>query len=213
MSNELMRPIDPETARAIEETAKLGSKLVEAGTKAGGYLDRVFGRLPDNFLGLVVGDWVLHTRIRRWAELQAETERILRKRGVTEPLADVSPSVAVPLIEAAVDETREGLKELWARLLAAAMDPARSQLVRQTFITALKAMDPLDPRILQQIWQKMPAGAMNENDLSNALSVARDEVDVSIYNLRRLGCILDPALSHAPALSAFGRELMRACEG
>jgi len=211
MSNELMRPIDPDTARAIEEAAKLGGKLVDAGTKAGGYLDRVIGRLPDNIVGLVLGDWVLHTRIRRWAELQAETERILRERGVKEPFAEVSPSLAIPLIEAAVDETREGLKQLWARLLAAAMDPSRTESVRQSFISTVKAMDRLDVRVAEHIWYNTPKGSTNEDQLSKELNASRDEIEVSINNLRGLDCILQAALSHAPAFTAFGRELMRAC--
>jgi hypothetical protein len=39
--------------------------------------------------------------------LSAETERILRERGV-ENRDDVSPSVAIPLIAAAINEDRQG---------------------------------------------------------------------------------------------------------
>ena len=123
MANELMRPIDPESAQAIQEAAKLGGKLVDAGSGAAGYVDRVLGRLPDNFVGWAVGDWLAHKRLRRWAALQAETAEILRQRGVAEPFAEVSASIAIPLIQAAVDEDGESLKEMWARLLAAALDP------------------------------------------------------------------------------------------
>jgi Abortive infection alpha len=219
MSNELMRPIDPETARAIEEAAKLGGKLVDAGTKAGGYIDRVIGRLPDNIVGLVLGDWVLHKRIRRWAELQAETEEILGRHGVKEPFADVSPAIAVPLIEAAVNESREGVKQMWARLLAAAMDPERTQLVRQSFIRAIKEMDPLDAQILDWIYQSGAAGQQDENQVAHRLQVTRDEVGVSLENLHKIGCIVNPpSLGSSPpsqpiSLSAFGRELMRVCRG
>ena len=72
MSSDLIRPIDPETARAIEETAKLGSKIVDAGMKTGSYLDRVVGGVPDHLVGLI-DDWLIHRRARRWARLQAET--------------------------------------------------------------------------------------------------------------------------------------------
>jgi hypothetical protein len=209
MSNELMRPIDPETARAIEEAAKLGGKLVDAGTKAGGYLDRVLGRLPDNIVGLVLGDWLLHKRIRRWAELQAETEEILRKNGVKEPFADVSPSIALLLIEAAVDETRDGVKQFWARLLAAAMDPSTGPRVRQSFITVLSQLDPLDARILD--WsakQERKEISDPEAVIVTEVGTSRDEVAISLENLHRLGCTLS---NTQPALSAFGRELMRLC--
>jgi hypothetical protein len=46
MSKELIRPIDPDTAHAIEEAAKLGIKLLDSGDKAAGYATGVLGRAP-----------------------------------------------------------------------------------------------------------------------------------------------------------------------
>jgi hypothetical protein len=70
MSNELIPPIDPDTAHAIEETAKqLGTKLLDSGGKTAGYVTGIFGHLPHNLVG-IIGDWVYHKRVRRWAELQ-----------------------------------------------------------------------------------------------------------------------------------------------
>jgi hypothetical protein len=37
MSNELIRPLDPESARAIEETAKAASAAIDAAVKTGQY--------------------------------------------------------------------------------------------------------------------------------------------------------------------------------
>ena len=50
MSNELIRPIDPDTAHAIEETAKLGTKLLDSGGKTAGYVTGIFGHLPHNLI-------------------------------------------------------------------------------------------------------------------------------------------------------------------
>jgi hypothetical protein len=50
VSNELIRPIDEETARAIQATANFGSKVIDAGTGAGSWLDRVTNRLPRTLL-------------------------------------------------------------------------------------------------------------------------------------------------------------------
>lgn len=216
MSNELTRPIDPDTAKAVEETAKLGGKLVDAGTKAGGYVDRVIGRLPDNLVGLAIGDWVLHKRVRRWAELQAETSEILRKRGVTAPFEDISPSIAVPLIEAAVNETRDGLKEVWARLLADAIDPKRRR-VRLSFIDAVKRMDPLDAIILQKTseWATDVDDQYRERLIAE-LKISSDEIEISFEQLVDLRCVvkLGGVSSHGGLpnirLTPFGRELMRA---
>jgi hypothetical protein len=57
--------------------------------------------------------------------------------------------VAIPLIRGAYDETREGLRESCADLIANAMDPARASRVRLSFIETLKKFDPLDALVLQ----------------------------------------------------------------
>jgi hypothetical protein len=76
MANELIRPIDPDSAHAIEETAKATAKAIDAAVQSGKYLGEVLGDLPHDLVG-IMGDWVKHKRARRWAELSADTERIL----------------------------------------------------------------------------------------------------------------------------------------
>jgi hypothetical protein len=153
MSNELIRPIAV-SARAIEEASKAFSKAIEAAMQTGKYAGAVLGDLPHDLVG-IIGDWVAHKRARRWAELSAETAKILRDRRI-ENREDVSPSVAIPLIAAAINEDRNVLKQLWAKLLASAMDPNRSNLVRPSLIELLKSMDPLDARVLRHMIEGVP---------------------------------------------------------
>jgi hypothetical protein len=75
-------------------------------------------------------------RLRNIAEIEEMARSIATARGGT--VEEVSPSIADPLIEAAPDEEREELKELWAKLLAAAMDPVRQKRVRLSFVATLK---------------------------------------------------------------------------
>jgi hypothetical protein len=149
VANELIRPIDEDTARAIQETAKTVGKGIDAVTQGGQYVGRTLGDLPRDLFG-IMGDWTFHKRIRRWAGLCDETDRILRARGA-ENRDQGSPSVAIPLIEAAINEDREVLKDLWAKLLANALDPNRANLVRPSLIELLKQLDPLDALILRQL--------------------------------------------------------------
>jgi hypothetical protein len=51
------------------------------------------------------------------------SEKLRRRKAKTEP---VSLSVAIPLMRGAYDESRPGLGEMWADLIANAMDPERS---------------------------------------------------------------------------------------
>ena len=105
MANELIKPIDENTAKAIEESARALGKGFDLVGGLGAYLARALGGVPDNLMGLLVGDWLIHKRVRRWSELQDETRRTLDERNVKEPY-DISPSIALPLIEAALDEDR-----------------------------------------------------------------------------------------------------------
>ena len=76
MADELIKPIDENTANAIEESAKALGKGFDLVGGLGAYLARALGGAPENLIGLLVGDWLIHKRVRRWSELQAETKRI-----------------------------------------------------------------------------------------------------------------------------------------
>lgn len=214
MADELIRPIDENTARAIEESAKALGKGFDLVGGLGAYLSQAMGGAPQNLIGLLVGDWLIHKRARRWSEFQAETKRILDQRNVQEPYEDISPSVALPLIEAALDEDREGLKELWAKLLAAAMDPSRKNCVRLSFVATLKQMDPLDAKILEALYDApggFAGGANGRDVLSQKFSVSKDEVVVSFSNLEKLNCLgFGDTARISPNIGALGRLLVEA---
>jgi hypothetical protein len=214
MAEELIRPIDENTAKAIEESAKTLGKGLDLVGGLGAYLARALGGVPENLVGLLIGDWLIHKRVRQWQKLQEETKQYLDQRSVAEPYEDVSPSIAIPLIEAAIDEERPELADLWARLLAAAMDPKRRRAVRQDVIETLKQLEPPDAAILQAVYEN--AGAQwspNGRDaLAHRLRIQQDEVLVSFGNLGDLRCITFgntlPQIN--PLMAPMGQLLMRA---
>jgi hypothetical protein len=55
MSNELIRPIDADSARAIEEAAKAFSQTISAAMQTGKYVGAVLGDLPHDLVG-IIGD-------------------------------------------------------------------------------------------------------------------------------------------------------------
>jgi Abortive infection alpha len=212
MPNELIRPIDADSAHAIEETAKATAKGIDAVTQGGQYVGSVLSDLPHDLVG-IIGDWVKHKRARRWAELQAATENILRARGV-ENRTEASPSVAIPLIAAAINEDREVLRQLWAQLLANALDPNRAILVRPSLIDLLKQLDPLDARFLEQLVTNraaVPSRGPLAESLSEMFQVDRDEAQLSVEHLYELGCLMQsPDQTPRPNVSTKGRILIGA---
>jgi hypothetical protein len=191
MGRELIQPIDPVSAKAISDAAQFGSKMIDAGTAVGRYTAGILGNLPHDLIG-IAGDYVKHKRLKRAIELEQEYKKLLDDRGVKEPI-DPSPSIAIPLLEAAVDEDRKVLRDLWARLLANACDPARTDRVRVSFIELLKKLDPFDAEVLQILGAVSGVPSPNPRDYVIAQSKrSEDEVMVSFENLIELGCLAKP---------------------
>jgi len=210
-----------EEAKALQELAKFGSKALDSSDKLGSFLSRVFGTVPADVIGVVGGDWLHHVRIRNAARLTYRTEEILRERGILEETKPMSPSVALPLLHAAQDETRDELAEMWARMLANGMDPNRSRLVRQSIIDTVASLEPTDAITLQESFDKAPEPGKQAifEDLRAELRVSSDELKLSIDNLSKLGCIDGTSFRQeggietiiGVSLSSLGREVVRAC--
>jgi len=104
------------------------------------------------------------------------------------------------------------LKQLWAKLLANAMDQSRANRVRGDFIAAARKMEPLDATVLTCVHTRRGnADGEARNAIAVELSVTRDEVDVSVANLIKLELLM---LTNPPnsVMSSFGREFLRAIE-
>ena len=124
-----------------------------------------------------------------------------------------SLSIALPIFVAAADENREELQDIWARLLAAAADPARAKSFRLAFIETAKKMDPLDAAVLQGVHDVGGAvTGQNRNTLAEQLHASRDEIDVSFANLTKLELVYSgrPGSADPASISPFGREFLRA---
>jgi hypothetical protein len=205
--------ITDEQAKALQELAKTTGTALDLVGKAGSYVKWTLGTVPADLVGILGGDWLSQVRIRNLAWYKQRTEEIIRERGVPETEA-VSPSLAVPLLRAAMDESRPQLQELWASLLAAAVDPRRSILVRQSFIETVSKFDPLDASVL---WTRYHiTGELQptcREFLARRLQVSSESVVVSMMNLNKLECIslAGPGEYTNFNIASFGIELIRAC--
>jgi hypothetical protein len=213
VANELIRPFDPDTAHAIEELAKTASKGLEVVEKAGGYAANVVGRTPHDFLGFLFGDRLFHWRLRQLAALQQKTRKILTDRGVKED--EQNPSVEIPLLEAAIDEGREELVTIWAKLWAAAMDPSRKSIVRRSLIDVVKKLEPIDAVLFNLCAQELGEPNSTSSPLisfvfGSRLPYERDDLTISIDALKNLNLISETAATGAGRVTSLGRMLARA---
>ena len=136
-----------EQAKALASIAATTTEGIKTATKAGGWVASILQDVPKDLIGLGGADWLHHKRQRNLATLETETaahlERIAAERR-TEP----SPSVLVPLLSAATDESRKELQRLWAAFLANAMIDDGSK-VRREFFETLRSLEPQDAFLLQ----------------------------------------------------------------
>src|SRR5262245_8475955 len=194
-------PISDEQAKAIQEALKTLQGL-------GGFLKETFGTVPQDLVGLLGGDLLKVRRAENLVRILEKARARLRARHVKarEP---ATLSLALPILVASADESRDELVDIWARLLAAAADPARAKSFRIQYIEVVKKMDPLDAAVLSYV--KEAGGGVTgqiRREAAEKLYVSRDEVDVSIANLEKLE-LMDRGGPVSSTLSPFGREFLR----
>ena len=206
-------------AHAVAEVAKTTGEIVKAAGGMGSYLARVVGSIPEDLSGLLVGDWLGHKRRRHVAVLEADTTRLLE--GIAaERLSEPSPSILIPLLQAAVDESREELQALWAALLANAMVDDGKR-VRRDYLEALRQMEPVDALVIDVISRNPNRGssdlmAIQENirfaeQEQVRLGIAANEWAIASGKLFQLGLLSNAHLG-PPAATPFGMGFMEACK-
>jgi hypothetical protein len=191
--------------KAIEETAKATGKAID-------FVRNDIAPAISNVYGLLIGDRLAAAREKNLDEISRRTKKILKDRDVKERIA-APEQIAIPLLESAQGETRSDLQDLWARLLANAMDPKRSENVRPEFIETLRQLQPIDARILDE---GVIAKSKKENivvaKLHEAMNLRYTAVSVSLANLEKLGCIRRISGGNYAVLTEYGAELMIAVE-
>ncbi|MGA2226256.1 MAG: Abi-alpha family protein [Syntrophobacteraceae bacterium] len=201
-------PINDEQAKLIQEVLKTIRGL-------GSFFEKALGSTPEDLFGYLGGDWLRVRRAENIAKMMSCAKERLEARGVkdTKP---ASLTLALPILRGAADESREELRDLWARLLAAAMDPYREKDIRLGFAEAIQKMDPLDARVLVHISNR-EAGISDpeRNNVSTELGVSLDELSVSLSNLEKIGMAVvlhplnQPMLRLNTVITPFGREFLR----
>jgi len=203
-------PISDEQAKAVQEVAKATQEALKALEGVGDFLREVLGTTPADLVGYLGGDWLTVRRAENLERILNKARERLRARNV-KPEQAASLSLALPILIDAANENRDELQEIWARLLAAAADPARAKSFRLAFIEAAKQMDPLDAFVLQDIAKR--GGVMTapiSDDLSKSESVSRDEIEVSVANLVKLELAHYTTMDRVESrIMPFGREFLR----
>ncbi|GGZ32173.1 Abi-alpha family protein [Asticcacaulis endophyticus] len=200
-----------------QQTTAIATTLAsQAAEKTSNFISEVIGDNLKNAVGLMGADWLLVKREENLEQLRRKKDERLSIRGIADTVP-VSLSIAIPLIRGAADESRDEIQDLWAALLAAALDPNRGKDVTRFFIDVLQKMEPWDAKVFQAIWTYEPdlnkedtmaarMGASLNSRESKVLSCFANLVDLGLVKARGPGNYFHDY--YEVVLTARGRELI-----
>lgn len=184
-----------EEAKAIQEVAKTADTAIKASEKVGGFIDRVFGGMLEDSVGLL-SDKLKYYRAEKLVLLHEKTKKKLEDAGV-ESTNPVLPKVGIPLIESATIEEDDALHTKWANMLANAMNPESDVHVKRSYISILQDLEPTDVLILDTLVREYKnldaktkdSALFDKLRISSQLAIDPTQCEISLRNLLRLGCL------------------------
>ena len=165
--------------------------------------------VAENAIGVLGGDWLSEKRRFNREKLVAKTDAALRRAGVKEPV-EPSPSIVLPLLSEAQEESRDELLEIWGRLLAAAMDPVRCNTYRREFVTIAKQLEPIDAAVLRLLDTGGPLAPDRATYVATTLGKPHDEVYLAFRNLARMDLVQmsGGVATQVPFVTLLGRQFL-----
>lgn len=204
-----------ETAKAVQEASKAAGKVVDAASKAGGFLAQLIREPLSQVSGLLT-DGLMYRRWENQQRLKIRALDKMRELGTTVPWHPIPLRVGVPLLEAADVAEEEELQELWANLLVNFGNGRSGVAPQVAFVSILRELSPFDAYILQKIYSHLegkggsvlacylPESVVWEDPVSNPVNPhppVPHDVQLALANLLRLGCL-------APASTWDGGQLL-----
>jgi len=148
MNNEIS-----ESAKAVQEVAKTTKVAVEATQQLGGFVSRIINEPLEAVVG-ILADRLKFMRAERQFRLVGRWREIMKERKIEGALRIVAPKLALPIIENASLEEDDELQDIWANLLASAVDPNFKGLLRSAYIDIIKQLEVSDVHVLDFIYSK-----------------------------------------------------------
>ncbi len=177
-----------ETAKAVQESAKLGQTVIEAGSDLAKYAGRALGTVPEDLVGLGFGDRLRVKRIENATRRFREAEARLDERKV-ERREEINIKLIAPLLEAVSEESDETLQDLWVQLLANAMDPSSGVSLQRVLIDTLRQFEPIDAAVLGHYATADNPGFRSPSQVAKSMDWRPTECAVSVQRLEALGCL------------------------
>jgi hypothetical protein len=191
-----------EVAKAEQETQKTYQAALELVHRAGTFLNGAFGPACRE-LGQAFTEQMRFWRFKNAVKILEKTQTIVAQRGLKpEQIKALGFGEGLLLLEAASLEEDDTVQEMWARLMANAVDPETATKPEKVYIEILKSLSSREVAFLLLLW-KLEArqrlrGTAEYNSFTSDVSVLAekkwrrfpaDERAISVQNLVRLRCV------------------------
>lgn len=179
--------ISDESAKAVQESAKLGQKGLDVASEAGGFFAKTFGQAIAH-VAEAFADKAAAYRVRNRASVVAKTRTHLERLGV-EDFKAIDFRNGIPLLEGISEEPEESLQEVWASYLANALNPNSRVKANRQLIDIIRKLEPGDLPILSNIHLNALSAARSETLVIQwgTLGVDADAIHESLARLTALG--------------------------
>lgn len=193
-----------ELAKAGQEQQKTYQAAIDLVRRIGGYLGGVFGPASHE-LSLLFGEQMRFWRFKNAVKILENAEALVEQRGIKpEQIRALGFGEGLLLLEAASLEQDETVQQLWARLVANAVDPKERVKPEKVYLDLLKSISGREAILLDLVAQIEEKGqsfrdiqaidAFGKEMIALAESKWRqfsaDERAISIQNLVRLRCLI-----------------------
>ena len=115
------------------------------------------GTVPQDVIG-IVGDRLRHFRMRNYARLEKETQKLIKRLGFEGRWRTVSPSFFIEWRDAATLAEDDGLVKIWTAIFAAAANPDYDLRQDPFLVTIIRDLLPEDARAFQLIYDLSTTG-------------------------------------------------------
>lgn len=154
MSGRAEIPQQPTTSVTIFHSELEKQAGLVAGRLAGATTDGVVSIATDLFGGLI-GDRIRQWRTRNLVNSLAKTADMLKEKGIPLDKAKVLPmGEAYAMFENASKQDDPTVSELWAGLLANAMDPDSETTIEPALVETLKSFSGCEAALMEFLWRR-----------------------------------------------------------
>ena len=179
-----------------DDSTKATGTIVELASKAGGFFARVLNTVPEDFVGLIGGDWLRHKRAQNWIDLELRTRKIIQEKGFDGKWKTISPKFFIEWSESASLESDDSIKRIWSNLMAATLDPKQRLDEEPFLIDALKMVD----KATASAFSKIYSASYHDKDVLDPYIVTYTSIEIT-EGVTKTPNLIGYQLEHWPRIS------------